>query len=216
MSVDVPRQSENTGREPDADTVGASILHYLEDTRVLYTTYTHHKEAMAWAGVGAYVVAVSQTLGRFPNLANDSLTSFVVLTTFSAVAFLYVRVHFMLGADAANIEATCLKFIAEIVSGTAGPLNYSDFAPPTVAHGGLQSRHVLADAVLRRLPSMAKRGQGARLTVELLAYSLMGLALAATIPERRYAVAIIACVAVAYGMGQCMQVLRGVMHNRED
>lgn len=161
----------------DSDDTRREVLDLLKDLQSHYGTYHNHKETVSWAGIALYaflVVGIANALreSHLSCLARVGV-SFLVLGA-CLICWLYVHKQFQLRTRAADLVAACIRLRSDIISAPNDVIRLSDWGPPSQAFlGGMQSTHVLPQAVRSAADELSSAGQSSRQWLERCAYALL-------------------------------------------
>ncbi len=153
----------------------AEILRYLESTKALYTSYTHHKETMAWGAVLLYAALASSLISflgtPIANIRDTKIVFTILFILIFTITNLYVYAQFKLRTVGADYEATCGVLAAEIISNDPNAnLQPNDYALDTNPKGNSQSDYALPKLIKDRAKLIGKQGTFERRKLQAYAY----------------------------------------------
>lgn len=153
------------------------ILKHLNVIQSHYASYHNHKETAAWAGLVLSVLLQWNVAGAVAKVAALSceLRTAVIVAELLVVGltWAYLCKQFALRRRGGDIAGACIALASEIIGNPSGQINAKDYLPTDVHDAEFQSGNVLPATVLRRANELSEGGQGARQTLERLAYGLL-------------------------------------------
>src|SRR6266581_850312 len=148
-------------------------LKLLSDIHAREATYHNHKEASAWAAAAVYAALVASTFATAPGaLASVSpcwYTAYALVLT--AIIVRYISVQYRLCRWASAYVAASDFVRMEIVSRPSVQVDPTEFSPvPLVGANGNDLNTWMPKRLHAELPRVQQQGQGARGSLEVLAY----------------------------------------------
>ena len=155
------------------------ILKHLNAIQSHYAAYHNHKETAAWAGLVLSLFFqwnVAGAVAKAGPMSCELRTTVIVAELFVIVlTWVFLRKQFTLRRRGGDIAGACIALASEIVGNPSGSFDAAEYLPNDIHDTEFQSSNVLPARVLRRANELSAGGQGARQTLEWLAYGLLSV-----------------------------------------
>lgn len=149
------------------------VLKLLSDIHAREATYHNHKETSAWAAAAVYAAFVASTLtSSFSTFVSASPCWYAAYVfVLAAIAVRYISIQYRLCRWASACVAATDFVRMEIVSKPNVGFDPTDFGPvPLVGSNGSDLNTWLPKRLHAEVARVQQQGQGARGTLEVLAY----------------------------------------------